>query len=108
MEEGRSFTGREGTQTQDQAVQISMAPLFDRPNEHPVAPADAAIVRYRHLLREEAARIAAGGPAEKGRGLPLRHRPLRLQHRPRGDDWHELVGAPARSVPVPSRPVAAT
>jgi hypothetical protein len=75
---------------------MSMGPLFDRHNEHPVAFAGAAIVRYRHLLRQEADRIASGQQAHfahsgfdcatvlSGSGIL-----------PDGQGWHELVAGNA-------------
>lgn len=92
MEQGRSFTGWAGIQMQDRAVQQSMGRRSDRHNEHPVAPADAAIVRYRHLLRQEAERVAAGG---RGRfadsGAEAAHVRSGSGIVPEGADWHELV-----------------
>jgi hypothetical protein len=34
--------------------------MYDRHNEHLVSPADSAVVRFRHILRDEARRLAAG------------------------------------------------
>jgi phthalate 4,5-dioxygenase len=63
MAEGRSFSGYAGGRLEDIAVQVSMGPMFDRHNEHLVSPADAGIVRYRHLLRDEIRRVAEGKDA---------------------------------------------
>jgi phthalate 4,5-dioxygenase len=60
MEEGRSFTGWVGVGLQDAGVHRSMGPMYDRHNEHLVSPADSAVVRFRHVLRDEARRLAAG------------------------------------------------
>jgi phthalate 4,5-dioxygenase len=49
----RSFTGIEGVQLQDQAVQESMGEIVDRENET-LAPSDIMIVRVRRLLLDAA------------------------------------------------------
>ena len=47
----KSFTGIEGVQLQDQAIQESMGPNADRPGEQ-LAPSDIMIVRVRRLLMQ--------------------------------------------------------
>jgi phthalate 4,5-dioxygenase oxygenase subunit len=47
----KSFTGIEGVQLQDQAIQESMGPIADRPGEN-LAPSDIMIVRVRRLLMQ--------------------------------------------------------
>lgn len=64
MEAGTSFSGYAGGRLEDIAVQVSMGPMFDRHNEHLVSPADAGIVRYRHLLREDIRRVERGEDAQ--------------------------------------------
>lgn len=64
MREGRSFSGFANGRLEDVAVQVSMGPMFDRHNEHLVSPADAGIVRYRHLLRRQLRRMAEGSDPE--------------------------------------------
>jgi nitrite reductase/ring-hydroxylating ferredoxin subunit len=44
-----NYTGIEGTNTQDFAVQESMGPIYDRTQEH-LGSADTAIIRMRQLL----------------------------------------------------------
>lgn len=92
MEAGTSFSGYAGGRLEDIAVQVSMGPMFDRHNEHLVSPADAGIVRYRHLLREDIRRVERGedarfvvsgveaGKVTAGSGIM-----------PPGAPWNELV-----------------
>ena len=49
----KSFTGIEGVQLQDQAVQESMGAIVDRESEN-LAPSDIMIVRVRRLMLEAA------------------------------------------------------
>ena len=49
----RSFTGIEGVQLQDQAVQESMGGITDRPGEN-LAPSDIMVTRVRRLLLDAA------------------------------------------------------
>jgi nitrite reductase/ring-hydroxylating ferredoxin subunit len=55
-----SFTGIEGINTQDHAVQEAMGPIADRTQEH-LGSTDRAIVVARRLLTESAKRVAEGG-----------------------------------------------
>lgn len=92
MEAGTSFSGYAGIQNQDIAVQTSMGPMFDRHNEHLVSPADAAVVRYRHLLREEARRVAAGERARFAHAdFPTAQIEAGSGIVPDGVPWRELV-----------------
>jgi len=54
-----SFTGIEGVQNQDAAVQESMGAIVDRTREH-LGHTDMAIVRFRRLLLRLARELAAG------------------------------------------------
>jgi hypothetical protein len=54
-----NFTGIEGTNTQDFAVQESMGPIYDRTQEH-LGSADTAIIQMRRLLLEAVRDVAAG------------------------------------------------
>ena len=51
MQRTETFTGTEGINTQDRAVQESMGPIVDRTKEH-LGPADRAITVTRRLLLE--------------------------------------------------------
>jgi phenylpropionate dioxygenase-like ring-hydroxylating dioxygenase large terminal subunit len=61
---GVNFTGIEGINAQDRAVQESMGPVVDRSREH-LGPADRAIITTRRLL-QEALRTAEDGGEPKG------------------------------------------
>ena len=55
-----TFTGIEGINTQDQAIQESMGPILDRTKEN-LAASDMAIVIARRMLLEAAGSVADGG-----------------------------------------------
>jgi phthalate 4,5-dioxygenase len=54
-----SFSGIDGINAQDRALQESMGPIVDRSKEH-LGPADKAIIQARKLLREAVQAVAAG------------------------------------------------
>jgi hypothetical protein len=54
-----NYTGIEGTNTQDFAVQESMGPIYDRTKEH-LGSADTAIIQMRRLLLEAVRDVAEG------------------------------------------------
>jgi phenylpropionate dioxygenase-like ring-hydroxylating dioxygenase large terminal subunit len=56
----KTYTGIQGINTQDHAVQESMGPIMDRTVEH-LGPADKAIVAARRLLLKAADTVGAGG-----------------------------------------------
>jgi phenylpropionate dioxygenase-like ring-hydroxylating dioxygenase large terminal subunit len=80
-----SFSGIDGINAQDRALQESMGPIVDRSKEH-LGPADKAIIQARKLLREAVRTVAAGGsPAGTGTSYyPMRAREAVL---PRAVDW---------------------
>ena len=55
-----TFTGIEGINTQDQAIQESMGPIVDRSSEN-LANSDMAIVIARRMLLDSASTVADGG-----------------------------------------------
>ena len=55
-----TFTGIEGINTQDQAIQESMGPIVDRSGEN-LANSDIAIVVARRMLLDAASTVADGG-----------------------------------------------
>ena len=55
-----TFTGIEGINTQDQAIQESMGPIVDRSGEN-LANSDMAIVIARRMLLDSASTVADGG-----------------------------------------------
>lgn len=61
-----SFSGIDGINVQDRAIQESMGPIVDRSKEH-LGPADKAIIQARKLLRKAVDTVEAGGaPAGTG------------------------------------------
>ena len=55
-----TFTGIDGVNAQDRAVQESMGPVVDRSREH-LGPADRAIITARRLLLDAARTVEDGG-----------------------------------------------
>ena len=59
-QKNESFTGIEGINNQDQAVQECMGPIVDRTKEM-LSPSDMAVVNARRLLLQAARTVADGG-----------------------------------------------
>jgi hypothetical protein len=55
-----TFTGIEGVNLQDRAIQESMGPVVDRSKEH-LGPADKAILQARRLLVQAVRTVEQGG-----------------------------------------------
>jgi phthalate 4,5-dioxygenase len=84
-----SFSGIDGINAQDRALQESMGPIVDRSKEH-LGPADKAIIQARRLLREAVRTVAAGGvPA----GVAPTYYTLRAAEAvlPREVDWRREI-----------------
>jgi len=64
VQKTETFTGIEGVNTQDRAVQEGMGPIVDRSKEH-LGPADKAIIQARRLLLQ-AVKTAADGGTPRG------------------------------------------
>ena len=60
IQKTETFTGIEGINQQDRAVQESMRPIVDRAREH-LGPADKAIIATRKLLMQAVDVVATGG-----------------------------------------------
>jgi phenylpropionate dioxygenase-like ring-hydroxylating dioxygenase large terminal subunit len=60
VQKTESFTGIDGINVQDRAIQESMGPIVDRSREH-LGPADKAIIQARRLLLEAVRAVAEGG-----------------------------------------------
>jgi phenylpropionate dioxygenase-like ring-hydroxylating dioxygenase large terminal subunit len=61
-----SYSGIDGINVQDRAIQESMGPIVDRSKEH-LGPADKAIIQARKVLRQAVETAEAGGsPAGTG------------------------------------------
>ena len=60
VQKTETFTGIEGVNTQDRAVQEGMGRIVDRSTEH-LGPADKAIIQARRLLLQAVRAVAEGG-----------------------------------------------
>jgi hypothetical protein len=60
VQKSETFSGIEGVNTQDRAVQESMGPIVDRSEEY-LGPADKAIIAMRRLLLQAVKTAQAGG-----------------------------------------------
>jgi len=84
-----SFTGIDGINLQDRAVQESMGPIVDRSKEH-LGPADKAIIQMRRLLRQAVKTVEEGGtPA--GVGPSYYNLRAALEVLPRDADWRAIL-----------------
>jgi len=72
-----NYTGIEGTNTQDFAVQESMGPIYDRTQEH-LGSADTAIIQMRRLLLEAVRDVAAGRDPVGSQGQGSHVRPAQM------------------------------
>lgn len=91
LQKTETFTGIEGINTQDFAIQEGMGPIVDRSQEY-LGSTDRAIVTLRHQLLEAMAAVARGEPA---RGAdPRTHRGIRPYDGvvPPGRTWREAFG----------------
>ena len=86
-----SFSGIDGINAQDRALQESMGRIVDRSKEH-LGPADKAIIQARRLLREATRVVAAGGTPD---GVAPSYYHLRADEviLPRDADWREAMAA---------------
>ena len=80
-----SFTGIDGINTQDRAIQESMGAIVDRSREH-LGPADRAVIQARKLLLETVRAVAEGGTP---RGIEPSYAQLEASEAvlPNGADW---------------------
>jgi hypothetical protein len=60
VQRNETFTGIEGINAQDRAIQESMGRIVDRSREH-LGPADKAIIQLRKKLREAVRVVETGG-----------------------------------------------
>ncbi len=84
-----SYSGIDGINAQDRALQESMGPIVDRSKEH-LGPADKAIIQARKLLRDAVRTVAAG---ERPPGAGTSYYNLRAGEAvlPREADWRKEV-----------------
>jgi phthalate 4,5-dioxygenase len=84
-----SFTGIDGVNVQDRAIQETMGAIVDRSKEH-LGPADKAIIQLRRLLRQAVHTASEGGAPS---GVAPSYYRLRAAETivPRAADWRSLV-----------------
>jgi phthalate 4,5-dioxygenase oxygenase subunit len=93
VQKTETFTGIDGINVQDRAVQESMGAIVDRAREH-LGPADRAVIQARRLLLH-ATRVVEGG------GMPPGVEPTYYDLRPaeavvpRATDWRRLLAPDA-------------
>ncbi len=89
VQKTESFTGIEGINTQDRAIQESMGRVVDRSREH-LGPADKAVIQARRLLLQAVKTVAEGGTP---RGVEPTYYALRASEGvvPRDADWREIL-----------------
>ncbi len=90
VQRAETFTGIEGINAQDRAIQESMGRIVDRSREH-LGPADKAIIQARKKLRDAVRAVDAGHTPE---GLGTTYYDLRAGEGilPRDADWRrELI-----------------
>jgi phthalate 4,5-dioxygenase oxygenase subunit len=87
VQKTESFTGIDGINVQDRAIQEGMGPIVDRSREH-LGPADRAIIQARRLLLEAVRVVSEGGAP---RGIEPTYTTLAAAEAvlPRGADWRE-------------------
>jgi phenylpropionate dioxygenase-like ring-hydroxylating dioxygenase large terminal subunit len=89
VQKTETFTGIDGINIQDRAIQESMGPVVDRSKEH-LGPADKAIIQARRLLLGAVRTVQAGGTPP---GISPSYYPLRASEGviPRDADWRDLL-----------------
>jgi phenylpropionate dioxygenase-like ring-hydroxylating dioxygenase large terminal subunit len=87
VQKTESFTGIDGINVQDRAIQESMGPIVDRSREH-LGPADRAVIQARRLLLEAVRTVAEGGTP---RGIEPTYAALAAAEAvlPRDTDWRQ-------------------
>jgi phthalate 4,5-dioxygenase oxygenase subunit len=98
VQKTETFTGIDGVNTQDRAVQESMGRVVDRSREH-LGPADRAVIQARRLLLQATRAVEGGGTPP---GLEPTYYTLRPAEAvvPRETDWRGLLapGTPRAEV----------
>jgi len=89
VQKTETFTGIDGINAQDRAIQESMGPITDRSREH-LGPADRAVIQARRLLLQAIATVEGGGTPP---GVEPTYYGLRPAEAviPRGADWRDLL-----------------
>ena len=101
VQKTETFTGIDGVNAQDRAVQESMGSVVDRTREH-LGPADKAVIQARRLLLQATTTVEAGGTPL---GVEPTYYPLHPAEAvvPRDTDWRKLVGTDTPSAEVLQR-----
>ncbi|MBV9828501.1 MAG: aromatic ring-hydroxylating dioxygenase subunit alpha [Alphaproteobacteria bacterium] len=84
-----SYSGIDGINQQDRALQESMGPIVDRSKEH-LGPADKAIIQARRLLRQ-AVKAVEAGQNPPGTGTSYYTITAGEEVLARDADWHEIM-----------------
>jgi phenylpropionate dioxygenase-like ring-hydroxylating dioxygenase large terminal subunit len=97
VQKTESFTGIDGINTQDRAIQESMSAIVDRSREH-LGPADRAVIQARRLLLEAVKTVADGGAP---RGLAPTYGALVAGEAvlPRDADWRDAALPAGSQIP---------
>ena len=85
VQKTETYTGIDGINQQDRALQETMGAIVDRSKEH-LGPADKAIAQARHLLRQ-AVKTVEGGGTPDGTGTSYYHIRAGEEVLPRDADW---------------------
>jgi nitrite reductase/ring-hydroxylating ferredoxin subunit len=98
VQKTETFTGIDGINVQDRAVQESMGPIVDRTREH-LGPADRAVIQARRLLLQATRTVEAGGVPP---GVEPTYYALRPAEAvvPRDTDWRALLAPDASRLNV--------
>jgi len=93
VQKTETFTGIDGINIQDRAVQESMGPVVDRSKEH-LGPADRAVIQARRLLLDSVRAVQKG---DVPRGVAPSYYTLRAAEAtlPRETNWRTLLAPDA-------------
>ena len=80
VQKTESYTGIDGINQQDRALQESMGRIVDRSREH-LGPADKAIIQARKLLREAVKAVEAGKRRPAPAPAIIRSKPAKMSSR---------------------------
>jgi phthalate 4,5-dioxygenase len=89
VQRSESYTGIDGINVQDRAIQESMGRIVDRSKEH-LGPADKAIIQARKLLRQAVKTVETGG-APDGTGTSYYSLYAHEAVLPAGADWRRQL-----------------
>ena len=89
VQKTETYTGIDGINVQDRAIQESMGAIVDRSGEH-LGPADKAIIQARRLLRQ-AIRAVEDGATPAGVKPSYYGLTTALQVLPRDADWRQAL-----------------